>query len=219
MDVWEIIRRWHDRHIISQIAQALGYDRKTVRGYKRLAESVGLSVDTALPEKEVVLGLLGGVDHKIGRSPQAQTLLLPYLGEITALINDPHLAVKAKTAFGIICERHDLGAEVSYPSFKRFVQAHKLTLNPRLVTCRVEVEAGSEVQVDYARIGKLYDAAEARMRTLYAFIGTLSHSRMKYVELTFSQDQTSFVSSHVRIDLTPKYRSISYLSKMDQRKG
>jgi hypothetical protein len=199
MDVWEIIRRWHDRHSISQIAQALGYDRKTVRGYKRLAESIGLSVETALPEKEVVLGLLRGVDHKIGRSPQAQTLLLPYLDEITTLINDPHLAVKAKTAFGIICERHDLGTHVSYPSFKRFVQAHKLTLNPRLVTCRVEVEPGSEVQVDYARIGKLYDAAEARMRNLYAFIGTLSHSRMKYVELTFSQDRTSFVTSHVRM--------------------
>jgi hypothetical protein len=68
-----------------------------------------------------------------------------------------------------------------------------------LVTCRIEVEPGMEVQIDYARVGKLLDPGSGHMRLLYAFIGTLSHSRMKYVELTFSQDQTSFASSHVRM--------------------
>ena len=34
---------------------------------------------------------------------------------------------------------------------------------------------------------------------LYFFVGTLAHSRHKYVELVFTQDQTSFISSHVRM--------------------
>jgi hypothetical protein len=63
----------------------------------------------------------------------------------------------------------------------------------------MEVEAGNEVQIDYARMCMLFDPAIQRRRTLYAFIGTLSHSRMKYIELTFHQDQTSFVGSHIRM--------------------
>ena len=38
MDMWDIIRRWHNRHAISQIAPALGYDRKTVRSYIHLPQ-------------------------------------------------------------------------------------------------------------------------------------------------------------------------------------
>lgn len=197
MDVWDIIRRWHDRHSISQIAQALSCDRKTVRGYVRLAQSVGLSLAQPLPEKEDVVRLLQNVDRHIGRTPQAQTLLLPYLDEISLLINDPQLALKPKSAFTVICERHNLS--VSYPSYARFIRANSLALDPTRVTCRVEVEPGTEVQIDYARICMMLDPSVNRRRKLFAFIATLSHSRMKYVELTFSQDQTSFVNSHIRM--------------------
>jgi len=88
---------------------------------------------------------------------------------------------------------------VSYTSFKRFVRTHALDLHPDRATCRIEVGPGEEVQVDYARITAFFDRQEERRRTLFAFIGTLSHSRMKYVELTFGQDQLSFASSHMRM--------------------
>ena len=204
MDVWDVIRRWHDRQGIRQIARSTGFDRKTVQGYRRMAVAVGLSLETPLPPKEEVIRMLSehAAHSHLGRSPHAQSLLEPYLDEIRSLIHpeEKDQALKPKTVFSVICERHpDLAENVSYTSYKRFIQSHKLTLNPRLATCRVEVAPGSEVQIDYARIGKLYDPVEARMRNLYAFIATLSHSRMKYVELTFSQDQTSFVCSHIRM--------------------
>lgn len=75
MDEWDTIGRWHDRRSISQIAQALGCDRKALRGYKRLAQSVWLSLAKPLPDKEEALRLLQTVDRQIGRSLQAQTLL------------------------------------------------------------------------------------------------------------------------------------------------
>ncbi len=204
MDVWDIIRRWHDRQGIRQIARSTGFDRKTVQSYKRLALGVGLSLEKPLPEKEEAIRMLSeSAEHsQVGRSAHAQTLLVPYLDEIRDLINptEKDHALKAKTAFCVICERHqNLAENVSYTSYKRFVRTHKLTLNPQIATCRVEVDPGSEVQIDYARIGKLFDPSCERKRILYVFIGTLSHSRMKYVELTFRQDQTSFVSSHVRM--------------------
>ena len=72
-------------------------------------------------------------------------------------------------------------------------------LRPDRTTCRLEVEPGSELQLDYAQVCLWMDPSCSRRRRLYAFIGTLSHSRHKYVELTVGQDQLSFTSSHVRM--------------------
>lgn len=199
MDIWEVIRRWHSRQSIRGIARSFGYDRKSIQRYIRLAISQGLSLDEPLPPKQEVLCLLHSAVPTTGRSPQAQSLLLPHLDEIVALVNDPELALKAKTAFLVMCERHNLVGKVSYTSFKRFVRTQKPSLTPDYSTCRLEALPGSEAQVDYAKICMLFDPSIGKQRTLYAFIGTLSHSRLKYVELTFKQDQTSFVSSHVRM--------------------
>ena len=202
MDLWEIVRRWHTgRHSISQIARELGFDWKTIQGYIQLAKSVGLTSEEPLPEKEEVLRRLHSVKRQtpLGRHARAQALLLPHLDEVAQLINDHELALKPKSAFRVICERHDLTGTVGYSAYKRFVRAHQQTIRPGQSTCRIEVAPGSELQIDYARVGILFDPTTNRRRTLYSFIGTLSHSRMKYVELTFSQDQRSFVSSHVRM--------------------
>ncbi|MFH0992703.1 MAG: IS21 family transposase [bacterium] len=63
----------------------------------------------------------------------------------------------------------------------------------------LEVKPGAEVQIDYATACVLFDPSSGKRRLLYGFIATLSHSRLKYVELTYKQDQVSFVSSHVRM--------------------
>jgi transposase len=199
MDVWEVVRRWHAGEGIRKISRDLHYDRKTVQRYTRLASSIGLFPEAPLPPREEVLASLKGAESCRGRSREAQGVLEPYLAEITELINDRTLGIKPKNAFLVLRERHELIGKVSYTSFKRFVRTHQPTLKPDRSTCRIEVEPGREVQIDYCRIGMLYDTLEHRNRTLYAFIATLAHSRLKYVELTFKQDQKSFVSSHLRM--------------------
>ncbi len=199
MDIWEVIRRWHSRQSIRSVAQSLGYDRKTVRGFVRLAQAKGLSVDKSLPPKEEVLALIGRANALVGRPQKAQALLEPHLAEIAALINRTDMPLEAKAAFEVIIEHYSLQGNVSYSSFKRFARRHRLQLEPESATCRREVPPGSEVQIDYARIGTWFDPASGRKRVVHVFIGTLKHSRHKYAELTFSQDQTSFVSSHVRM--------------------
>ena len=199
MDIWEVIRRWHDRQSFSHIAQSLGYDRKTIRSHINYVSSCGLSIEKPLPPKEEVLQLLKRRERTVGRSSAAQDILTPYLHEIVQLVNDPDLGLKPKTAFLVICERHQIADKVSYTSFKRFVASHRAHIDPLILTCRLEVSPGAEVQIDYAKVGLLFDPLTARRRTLYVFIGTLSHSRFKYVEVTFSQNQTSFACSHVRM--------------------
>ena len=80
MDLYEIIRRWHDQQKIAHIAKALGYDRKTVRHYIKLAQQLGLSLQQPLPDKEQLSQLLNQALVPPKRPQQAQQLLARFLG-------------------------------------------------------------------------------------------------------------------------------------------
>lgn len=199
MDIYEIIRRWHDQQSISHIAMALNNDRKTIRKYVAIAKDLGLTLDLPLPAKQTVLDLLHQAISQNNRPKTAQQILEPFLPEITALVNDKSNPLKPKIAFEVICQKHDLTGKVSYSSFKNLVRHHQIIIHPEKFTCRIEVEPGSQIQIDYGKVGLLFDAKSNKKRAVYAFIATLSHSRHKYVEFTFKQDQQRFVMSNVNM--------------------
>jgi hypothetical protein len=199
MNLHEIIRRWHDQQKIAHIANALGYDRKTVRHYIKLAQQLGLSPQQPLPDKEQLIHLLNQSIVPPKRPQQAQELLERFLPEITDLVNAKFNPVKPKIAFEVICEKYDLSGQVSYSSFKNFVRNNQIAISPDKATCRLEVEPGSEAQLDYAKVGLLLDPAVDKKKTVHAFITTLSFSRHKFVEFTFKQNQQSFVASHINM--------------------
>jgi transposase len=198
MDIWEIVRRYKAGQTIRNISEALGYDRKTVRKYIRHLQEKGISLRDDTPiEKEEVAVLLRQVAAETERPADKQALFEPYLEELKELIGEPS-GMKPKTAFKVLCGRHNLTGKVSYTSFKRFVRSNELVLNVKEITCRIETDPGDAMQVDYFKAGLLYDPVEGRMRTVYGFIGTLSYSRHKFIEFVFRQDQQSFVGSHVK---------------------
>ena len=199
MDIYEIIRRWHDQQKITHIAKALGYDRKTVRRYIELAQQLGLSLQQPLLANEQLSQLFNQAIGPPKRSQQAQQLLVRFLPEITDLVNDKFNPVKPKIAFEVISEKYDLSGKVSYSSFKNFVRHNQITSSPDKATCRIEVEPGSEAQIDYGKVGLLFDPAVDKNKTVHAFITTLSFSRHKFGAFTFKQDQQSFVASHVNM--------------------
>ncbi len=199
MDIYEIIRRWYNKQSISRIAIALNYDRKTVRKYIAIAKKQGLSFDQPLPDKDIIIDLLYQAIPQNNRTATAQEKLKPFLPEITDLVNDKYNSLKPKIAFEVICEKHDLTGKVSYSSFKNLVRNHQIVIHPDKSTCRIEVAPGSQIQIDYGKVGLLFDAKSNKKRAVYAFIATLSNSRHKYAEFTFKQDQQSFVASHVNM--------------------
>lgn len=197
LEIYEIIRRWHSNQAIAQISRALNYDRKTVRKIILAAQEKTLSRQKPLPPKQQVLQLLSDFVVTTHRAAPAQQIFATYVDEIRALINNPQFALKPKIAFEVICERHQL--TVSYSSFKRFFIANHAALSPQKTTCRIEVAPGIEVQIDYAKMGLVYDPLTEKNRTVFAFIATLSCSRYKYVEFVFKQNQQSFVASHIKM--------------------
>lgn len=199
MDIYEIIRRWHASQSISHIARALGYDRKTIKKYIRIAQAMGLSQAALLPEKQTVIELLAKNLPTKQRPQPMQKLLLPFVDEISQLINDKYNPLKPKHAFEVICARHDLTGKVSYSTFKNFFRQHLFDMYPHKTTCRIETPPGKEIQIDYARVGYLFDPATQKRRQVFAFIATLAFSRHKFIQFTFKQDQASFIESHIRM--------------------
>jgi transposase len=197
MDIYNLVARWHAGYTISQISRTLKLDRKTIRGYLKLAEKLGLSRNQPLPEKAELLQLFQTFLPNNQRRSPVRKLLLPHKDEIMNLIVDKAHPLKPKTAYEVICARHEL--KVSYGTFKRFLHTHAAEFLPQHSTCRFETEPGEEVQIDYGKLGLLYDPLRRKKRTVYAFIATLSFSRLKFVDLVYRQDQRSFIASHVRM--------------------
>lgn len=197
MDLYALITRWHNGYSIRQISRTLKLDRKTVQRYLRLAEAAGLSRALPLPEKAELVRRLAALLPALDKPQPAQSAFAPHREELLALLTNPREPLLAKTAFEVLCARYELRA--SYSSFKRFLRTCNIDRAQPQTTCRFEVAPGEEVQVDYAKMGLWHDPALKKNRVLYAFIATLSFSRLKYVEFTPRMDQSSFVAAHVRM--------------------
>jgi transposase len=189
MDILEILRRIDQGQTIKFISKTLGYDRKTLRKYiNAIKNNVGEDPEKIIKQIKPELK---------GRPKEKQNLLDEFKEEINNLINNNSL--KPKSVFDVICKRHELDDKLSYSSFKRFIRQNKLNDNQSKTTCRLEFEPGSQIQVDYCKVGLINDGSTGKRRTVYAFIGTLSYSRHKYVEFVFSQNQKSFIESHINM--------------------
>lgn len=197
MDIFDILTRWHAGYSIAGIAKAIGADRKTVRRYVREAESCGLSRAEPIPERDALLERLRAVVAEAPRHKPAQSVFEPYRAEVLELVTRTSDPLKPKTAYDVLCLRH--GVKASYSTFKRFMRTLAPELSGRRTTCRFEVDPGAEIQLDYGKVGRIVDPSTGRQRDVYAFIGTLSHCRYKFVEFVYTQDQTSFVGSHTRM--------------------
>jgi transposase len=57
----------------------------------------------------------------------------------------------------------------------------------------VDGEPGMECQIDFARMGMLFDSATGRRRVVHALIFTAVYSRHMFVWLTFSQTLTAVI--------------------------
>ena len=194
MELSEIMRRKEAGQTISEISQASGRDRKTIRKYIWLH-----SQEVKAGEEGVALSgkILQSIIEKTRKSSEKQKIFEPYHEEIQKLLSDKVNKLKIKSVYEVIRKRHEI-LESSLSSFKRYVRSNNLR-RENITTCRIEQAPGHETQVDYASMGKAINPLTGRKAKAFAFIGTLSSSRHKYTEFVFKQDQKSFVESHVKM--------------------
>ncbi len=188
IEILDVLRRQTAGDNISAIARATGMDRKTVRKYIRMAEGKGLAASESDIEDVAyaVFREIHGNDNG-GDSTVRDNILLPHKDAISGWLERDDLTL-TKVHMKLLRS----GVETSYSSLYRFTQEHIGIGNGGTVRM-AETEPGEVAEVDFGRLGYLFDKAINRLRALYALVVTLVFSRYQYVHITRRQDLLALI--------------------------
>lgn len=189
IEIVDVLRRRAAGDKISAIARATGMDRKTVRKYIRSAEEKGLAKESNVTIEDVAYAVfreIHGNDNG-GDGNTRDSILLPHQDVIVDWLEREDLTL-TKVHMKLIRS----GVETSYSSLYRFVQKHIGCGNSGTVRM-VETEPGEVAEVDFGRLGYLFDNVLKRMRALHALVVTLVFSRYQYVYVTHKQDLPALI--------------------------
>jgi transposase len=186
VEIREVLRAWLAGHGLRVVATRAGVDRKTARRYVEAAVAAGL--DRA-----------GGVD-------QLDDALI---GAVVTVVR-PDRPHGHGSAWEVLCANHDqinkwVGKGLTVVKIYDLLARQGVIVPQRTLHryCRertsyrgrtragtvpvVDGDPGVECQIDFARMGMLFDSATGRRRVVHALIFTAVYSRHVFVWLTFSQ--------------------------------
>lgn len=166
------------------IARLTGVDRKTVRRYVEAAVAAGM--DPGGGVEQLTDGLIGVVCASVrparpGGHGVAWEALVPHEEQIRKWVKQDLRLTKIAE---LLARR---GVAVPYRTLHRFA-VERCGFGRRDVTVRVaDGEPGVECQVDFGRMGLLFDPVAGRRRVVWALIFTACFSRHCFVWLTYQQ--------------------------------
>ncbi len=183
-EIFEMIYQWHQGKSVKGIERSFGIDRKTVHKYVRLVQSIGVCRETPFPvETELVSQLRSLSSSRLLRERPARELIVPHREWIKEKLKAP--GITAKQIWRLFKEERAI--RIGYCTMKRYLRAEFQFGAPE-VTVRIEVESGSQAQVDFGYAGRMVDPLTGKLRRAWAFIMTLSYSRHRFVRFIFRQD-------------------------------
>ena len=193
IEVREVLRAWLAGKGQRSVARQAGVDRKTVVRYVEAAVAAGLARDGG--EEQLTDELIGQViaavrpDRLNGHGAAWESLeqqhdrIVKWVGggltvvKIADLLAREGVVVPARTLHRYCCERTDYRGR------------------SRGGTVPVaDGEPGVECQIDFARMGMIFDSETGRRRVVHALIFTAVFSRHMFVWLTFSQTLEAIVA-------------------------
>ena len=185
IEIKEVLRLWlRDDMGLRPIAEMSGVDRKTVRRYVEAAQAAGLVRDGG--EGQLTDELLGAVVEAVRpKRPEGRGLAWMACEAERDRIAGWLEKDLDLTKVGDLLERR--GVKVPYRTLHRFA-AEELGYRRQAPTVRVaDGEPGIELQVDFGKMGMLYDPEVDRRRTVQALIFTAVVSRHTFVWLSYRQ--------------------------------
>jgi transposase len=191
IEVREVLRAWLAGRGLRRAAEQAGVDRKTARRYVQAAEVAGLVRDGG--EAQLTDELIGQVVQAVrparaGGHGSAWEALQAEQTQIREWVEQGLTVVK----IGNKLERR--GVMVPYRTLHRFA-VERCGFGRTSSTVRIaDGEAGKECQLDFARMGLLFDPAAGRRRAVHALILTAVYSRHMFVWLTFAQTLEAIVA-------------------------
>lgn len=185
-EVKEVLRLWLSGEGLRSIERMVGVDRKTVRRYVAAAVEAGVDQEGGadqLRDEVVGLVLLSARPKRIGGRGEGWRLLEANHGQIEMWVKADLNAVKMQELLA------RLGVFVPPRTVQRYVLEVCGRSRGRESTVRVaDGDPGDELEVDFGRMGLLFDPATGKNRVVQALIFTACYSRHSFVWLTFSQN-------------------------------
>ncbi len=188
IEIVDVLRRQKAGDKISAIARSTGMDRKTVRKYIRIAERKGFTKESDTNIEDIAYVVFKEIHGNDNTGADRDSILLPHKEIITGWLENEKLNL---TKVHIKLLR--TGVETSYSSLYRFTQEHIGMPGNHGTVRMAETEPGEVAEVDFGRLGYLFDKALNRMRLLYALVVTLVFSRHQYVHITRKQDLPALI--------------------------
>ncbi|HXL62817.1 MAG TPA: IS21 family transposase [Mycobacterium sp.] len=197
-DFVELFRHWNAGRSQVQIYEALNIDRKTIRKYlaPALAEDLQPAPDEPFDEELWRARIQRWFPELV--DPVARALTWPQIAAHHQWIAD-QLGVPVTVATIAQRLRDDHRVEVSESTVRRYIATTftEQRLEDKVTVPRGAVEAGSEAQIDYGRLGMWFDPVSGRRVAVWVFAMILSCSRALFVQPVLKMDQTSWNASHV----------------------
>jgi transposase len=191
-EVREVLRLWLAGRGLRAIERLVGLDRKTVRRYVEAAVELGLVRDGG--EEQLTDLLVGMVveavrPHRVDGHGEGWRLLAANHDQIAVWVEAELTAVKM----------HDLlvrrGVMVPCRTVQRYVlEVCGRSRGPGPTVRVADGEPGDELQIDFGRMGLLFDPAAGRNRVVHALIFTACYSRHCFVWLTFRQTTDAVIA-------------------------
>jgi len=176
------------------ISRSLRTHRKTINKYLNISISLGYNPCTDGLNKisddliEKIKNISLNKTKAILPSPR-NLILLPYKEEIEKYIDD---GLKGSKIIQLLKRK---GIKFDDSSFYRFVNSNCENYKKKNITVRLpETEPGKYCQIDFGRLGKIWDRCRSIYRFVYALIVTLCCSRHMYVYVTFRTDMIEVIN-------------------------
>lgn len=196
VDVVELLRHWYAGDTVSQMARALGLDRKTVRKYTGRAAREGLKPNGPSVSSAQWADLVREWFPELS-DPRARSCVYGQIAPHHDYI-EKHLATNTlATIHQRLRDEH--GLAVSIASLRRYVRSElpEVDGEERTTVLRDDPPPGEEAQLDYGHLGSWTDPASGAKRRVWAFIMTLAFSRHLFCYPVLRMTQAEFLAAHV----------------------
>jgi transposase len=184
-EVREVLRLWLAKEGLRSIERLSQVDRKTVRRYVDAAVALGLERgggEDQLTDLFICQVVEAVRPHRVDGHGDGWRVLTDHHDEVAGWVDDDLTAVKIHE----FLVRRGMG--VPLRTVQRYVAEVCGRTKGQGPTVRiVDGEPGDELQVDFGRMGLLFDAEAGRNRVVWALLFTACYSRHQFIWLSFRQ--------------------------------
>ncbi len=187
-EILDVLKRIHQGEKIRSVARQTGRSRNTVKRYLTTATELGWVAGLHEPNEVLAAQVL--LEHRPGptdvESESSKTLALHH-EQIGTWLRPENASERGLTLTKVHQLLDRRGVDVSYSALYRFAKAHFDFGGSRSTVRMAPCAPGEVAEIDFGRLGLVWDPNAEKRRVVHALVVTLVYSRHQFVYITHRQ--------------------------------